>query len=303
MIITEPAKAASCLERIGYYRLSGYWYPMRKSAKVLNPNGNTTITVFDNFRDGVEFLNVMNLYVFDKKLRMLILDAIERVEVGLRVAVALELGRRDPRAHLNPSELHGKFSKKPAFRGANTTHHGEWLKKYRENVKRSNEEFVTHFYHRYPDDELPIWMAIELWDFGGLSHLLAGMKIPDQDALARKFSINDRELFVSWVRAINGVRNACAHHSRIWNKPLVDNPVVPKPFEDTVLHHIRGNTNAQTRLYAVAVALQFLMRTINPTSTWGARLKQHWSTFVPSPGVELGQTGFPAGWDALPLWR
>jgi abortive infection bacteriophage resistance protein len=31
MIITDHAKATACLERIGYYRLSGYRYPFRKN--------------------------------------------------------------------------------------------------------------------------------------------------------------------------------------------------------------------------------------------------------------------------------
>ena len=30
MIVTDNAKALNYLERVGYYRLSGYWYPFRQ---------------------------------------------------------------------------------------------------------------------------------------------------------------------------------------------------------------------------------------------------------------------------------
>ena len=33
MIITDTARAAEYLRRIGYYRLSTYWYPFHKSTR------------------------------------------------------------------------------------------------------------------------------------------------------------------------------------------------------------------------------------------------------------------------------
>jgi hypothetical protein len=50
--------------------------------------GKPQVIVEDDFRPGTTFQQVMNLYVFDKRLRLLFLDAIERVEVALRVDIA-----------------------------------------------------------------------------------------------------------------------------------------------------------------------------------------------------------------------
>ena len=108
MDIPDAAKAARCLERMGYYRLSGYWYPMRKS----NMATDGTTVVEQDFRPGTTFSQVADLYVFDKKLRLLMLDAIERIEIGLKVKIAQILGQRDPLAYLNTKELHGNFSRK-----------------------------------------------------------------------------------------------------------------------------------------------------------------------------------------------
>jgi len=70
------------LEQVGYYRLSGYWYPCR--SYVLDENQNillspitrkplraNTVVVGTNFND------IFQLYLMDKKLRILALDVIE----------------------------------------------------------------------------------------------------------------------------------------------------------------------------------------------------------------------------------
>ena len=50
----------------------------------------------------------------------------------------------------------------------------------------SREDFVEHFRKTY-STPLPIWMAVELWDFGMLSHFLSGMRHQDQATLAAKY--------------------------------------------------------------------------------------------------------------------
>lgn len=296
MTITDVAKASAYLERIGYYRLSGYWHSFRASQLVL---GNRQI--LDDFRPGTDFGHVIDLYVFDKKLRLLFLDAIERIEVALRVDVALIMGQRSPWVHRAPAELDGKFSRQQNYRGV--TRHSEWLIRLDETVRRSQEEFVQHFTSKY-QDPLPIWMAIELWDFGMLSHFLGGMKHADINSLSTKYGLQRRELLTTWMRSINHIRNICAHHARLWNRSPSDQPKPPRPGEVQLLEHLAMNTVAQTRLYAVAAVTQYLLRTINPTTGWATRLKAHFATFPVLPGgVAVGASGFPAGWETLPLWN
>ncbi len=158
MIITDGAKAAHYLERLGYYRLSGYWYPMR----VFKPATTTSQqTIGDHFRDGTHFQYVADLYVFDKQLRMLLLDGIERIEVALRVAIAIKLGHQNPYAHMDSGMLHGNFAKKTKYPDG-PTGHDVWISRYRRCVGRSHEEFKKHFDKKYPSQGLPIWMAIEV---------------------------------------------------------------------------------------------------------------------------------------------
>lgn len=302
MAITDSAKAAQYLERIGYYRLSGYWYPFRQSQTVAGPAGKPVLQALDAFRPGVEFGHAVDLYVFDKKLRLLFLDAIERIEVGVRVSVALLLGGRDAWAHRNPAQLHGNFAKKINYR-TNQTFHQDWLQRLDESSRRSREDFVEHFRRTY-SSELPIWMAIELWDFGLLSTFLSGMQFADRETIAGRYGVPREELLTSWMRSINHVRNICAHHCRLWNRSPSDQAKPPKPGEIALLDHLAGNQLAQKRLYAVAAVMQFLLRTINPSTSWGSRLKQHMASFPAGvPGIAIGHTGFPKDWETLPLWN
>ena len=76
LIISDEAKAVRYLENIGYYRLSAYMYPFLKVPKESHL-----------YKDDTTFQKVLNLYRFDKKLRMLLLNEIEKIEVAIRRAI------------------------------------------------------------------------------------------------------------------------------------------------------------------------------------------------------------------------
>lgn len=61
MCITDQARAERLLARLNYYRLSGYWYPMRRFA-----NGQAQ----NEFVAAASFDLVVSLYEFDERLRV-----------------------------------------------------------------------------------------------------------------------------------------------------------------------------------------------------------------------------------------
>ncbi|WP_416379083.1 Abi family protein [Altererythrobacter sp. H2] len=90
LTVGDDTRAIGYLEKIGYYCLSGYWYPFRA------PKAQPVGLVFreDHFLPGSTFEDAVALYAFDRKLRLLALDALERIERAIRVDVALG-GDRD----------------------------------------------------------------------------------------------------------------------------------------------------------------------------------------------------------------
>jgi abortive infection bacteriophage resistance protein len=56
-------------------------------------------SVLDGFADGTTFKEVTDLYTFDGRLRLIMLDALERLGISLHTEVVLQLGEMHPHAH------------------------------------------------------------------------------------------------------------------------------------------------------------------------------------------------------------
>lgn len=298
--VTQPNQAQDHLARIGYYRLKDYLHPLRQSQQVVLADGSRKTEILENFRPGSTFEQAVNLYIFDKKLKMLLSDAIERIEIALRVDVAHTLGRRDIFAHLSPAHLDPKRSTAP--RGGGLTRHADWLRRASDSEQRSRADWLVEFKLHYAPP-LPIWMAVETWDFGTLSHLIEMAHPLDRKAIATRYNLNDPELISSWIRVLSYVRNICAHHSRLWNHPLVNSPKIPKGQDAPSITHIGQYQNTKSRIYAACAISQYFLSQICPNSQWKERLKSHWSTFPAASGIGPIDAGFNPTWRSLPLWR
>ncbi|MEW9837988.1 Abi family protein [Mesorhizobium sp. ZMM04-4] len=296
MSVPDPQKADEYLQRIGYYRLSAYWYPFRG----LTQQADGTFKLGDNFKAGTEFKQATDLYAFDKSLRLLVLDAIERIEISVRTEVALAIGRHNPKAHRNPGSVDGKFK---AVRPPNAiSKYAEWLNKLDAKEASSKEEFANHFRAKYPGEKMPIWIAVELLDFGPLSIFLSGMRYPDLQRISNSYGLQQPHLVKSWIRSMSALRNVCAHHSRLWNKPLIDQPALPAKGAVPELDHLASAPGGNQRLYAALAVMKFLLKRVNPRTKWADRLKAHVSTFPNAPNIKLADAGFPVDWETLPLW-
>lgn len=216
LLISDDESATQCLHRNGYYRLSAYWYPFR----TLVNNERT-----DTFLPDSKFEDARALYVFDKKFKLLLLDAIEGVEIATRAEIALCLGARDTFAHINPTFF------RPSFTDVDSegqSKHLLWLAKFDNAVSNSSHEFVRHHKVKYGEEaSLPIWIAIELWDFGMLSKFYSGMNTEDCVCVATRFAMPHWHLMRSWLHTLNYVRNVIAHHGRLWNLNLTVSPKSP----------------------------------------------------------------------------
>ncbi len=79
------------LQDVGYYRLSGYWHIHKKRDS-------------DEFWEGTTFKRVWDMYVFDRQFRLVVLDAVERVEVYMRTQLAYLLAEQTgPFGFLDPA--------------------------------------------------------------------------------------------------------------------------------------------------------------------------------------------------------
>ncbi len=172
--VTDHERALEYLRRIGYYRLSGYWFPFRqrsgpacslpqKRGKPTRVDKKVQYFPLDHFKPGLRFQDAVSLYVFDKRLRLLAMDALERIEIALRVDISHSLGKQDAFAYLNPECLDSSFTQNADAKTGLTPHHA-WIGNHARLIQRSKEEFIRHNEERY-GFPIAIWVACEVWDF------------------------------------------------------------------------------------------------------------------------------------------
>lgn len=160
MRVNDPEHAEMLLARLNYYRLSRYWYPMRRFSQ-----GDGTAQ--DEFVDGASFDLVVALYRFEEQLRHSVFIELDRVELAIRTKLGHELGRLDPLIYLDPQRLNARARQRNKDR---RSVHEVWLRKYQSALKASKEDFVAHHKSKY-GGTLPIWAAVEIMDWGMLSYL------------------------------------------------------------------------------------------------------------------------------------
>lgn len=260
--IPDEAAATQALRTVGYYRLLIYFRALQ-TAKVFNA--------------GASFDQALDLYNFDRKLRLLCLDAIERVEVAIRAAINNKLAvQYGPHFYLE----------RRYYRNTGA------FKTFVKKAMEARYLGITHYEDTNNHPPLPpIWTVSEGLTFGTMSLFFADLVLSARKAVAKEFGL-DETILVSWFRSINVLRNICAHHNRLWNHTLVvDRPLRAKLY--------RADLVDLDHFYARAVILLVLMNAIAPGHTWRQQLKDLIASY---PGVPIAQMGFPADWRARPLW-
>jgi len=301
LAIPDREAAVRLLTKVGYYGLSAYVYPYRSLLPVDQQSGAHFRS--DDLRSGVEWGHVEALWAFDRRLRRLVLEAAETIEVGARTRLAYVLGARDPFAHVTPDSLDARACDRPG--PADLTTYGAWEKKYRQQLNEAKgEDFVKHHLLTYRESEIPIWVAVEFLSFGSVTRLLSLAKPADQNAIARPLGVSSGQRLHGFLMTVSLVRNIAAHYGRLWNRQL--GVSLSKFYATEVgpdLGHLADRT-MEPKLYGVLAVMAYLVRTIDPSSNWPRTLATHLRKFplVPYLTAQVDM-GMPDGWDSLPLWR
>lgn len=271
MIIDDRAEAMFYLQHLNYYRLGAYWLPFEAHH---SPH---------RFRPDTRFAEVLASYMFDRELRLLVMDALERTEVSVRSQWAYQLARNHgPHAHLDP-EL-----------ARNRSKWEENLLVLEDEVKRSKEPFIRHLTRNYEEILPPIWAVCEVLTLGQLSRWYGVLgPMSTRRAIANVYAL-DETVVGSWLHHLTHVRNICAHHNRLWNREFTITPMAPKTKPSDLARQFNGNSR---RVYNTLVVLLYFMDRIAPRHNWRVRLKD-----LLGGANDLGAMGFPNYWQDMPIW-
>jgi len=267
--VSNDAFVVTKLSHLNYYRLSAYYLPFYDDK--------------EHFKDGVQFENIIKLYYFDKKLRNLIFYAIEKIEVYFRTQITYVIAKE-----FGPFG----YTKSEHFT-MNAYHHHKLLEDINREVVRSKEVFVKHFFEKYTEKNLPVWMMVEIVSFGTLSKLYKSLKPEQKKEIIKGLGLHQK-VFDSWFHTLVYIRNVCAHHSRVWNKMLAIKPEIPRKIE-------LFKTLNNKKVFFVLTMIEFILEKVDDDEFI---LKDELNKLLAKhPEVPISNMGFPENWHELEVWR
>jgi abortive infection bacteriophage resistance protein len=296
--VENTQEAIVRLKRLGYYRLSAYWYPFRKRGIHHREGFDTPDSQVVN---GVVFSDIVAICDYDSVVRNVLLEAIEAVEVAVRAALAYEVGKFGALGYLDRQNL-GPGCDHPSAIDPAMTDFEMFCYKQQEMVRTSKEDFARHFRHMYAGD-CPIWAAIELWDFGTLSRYFQLMNKSDRDSVAHRFGLTSSSKLANWLECINDLRNFCAHHSRLNRRHFPKNPSFPRSRALSQFAHLAALEDKERhQLYPLLCVLTYLLDQFKPGHSWRSRTVGIIEKIDHLNGAKLADYGIPDQWRAEEPW-
>ena len=278
--IDDEPRATHALQHIGYYRLAGYWWPMQADKEK------------HIFKPGSKFSDAVALYNFDAKLRILLFEVIEKIEISLRTKLIY---------HLSHAYDAWWFQNTALF--TDTSALIKTLTAIDEEVERSKDIFIKEHKKKHKDDLRlpPAWKTLELTSFGSLSKLYGNLKntVRTKDVIAQEFNTVNHTFLPSWLQSIAQIRNYCAHHSRLWNKNLPGRPkLMPKPPAAWIAD-VPKEPEFE-KLYIHLCCMKYLLNVIQPANDFTTRLMALLAAY---PNVDPNALGLKLNWQNEPIWR
>ncbi len=275
LTVTDPAKAGRYLEFIGYYRLSAYMYPLLQIPKEQH-----------RYKPNTTFSQVIMLYRFDKKLRLLIFNEIEKIEVAVRSAIV----------NIGSDMMSNPFWMTDSSNFIDAGKFRHTMDLIDAELHRSREDFIVHFKQTYSDAYPPAWILAEVLPFGVITNIFSNIKTARiKKSIAHRFGLQVAP-FESWLTIVTLTRNYCCHHARVWNKQNTIRPMLP--------NRIAGNwitlPTDTLRIYFDLCIIKYFLNIISPNNDMKAKLSVLLSAF---PSVDGNAMGFPHGWENEPLWE
>lgn len=260
LIIADENFAERILSNITYYRLSAYM----KYFQVNN-----------RFSKNTTFDDIVNLYNFDKELKLLIFEYIRLLEVSLRAKLCL---------HMCTNYGSHWFYDKKNFKTEKDYRKTLEILENEKGLKK--DTFIKYYFEKYSEPNLPpFWMISEVLSMGDLSKILNGLNFKDLKEIAKNLAPDSfvYPVLANWVHVLATIRNICAHHSRLWNRELKI-----KFSEPQKINEWKDNNIKNDKLSGVCFVLAVLLKN-HPYNDFEQRLKELLQKYS---NIDVTQMGF-----------
>ena len=273
--VENVARTENYLRHIGYYRFSAYLYPL-----LTTPKENHV------FKPGATFNQALDMYRFDRHLRLLMFNEIEKIEIAVRSAIVNITSRetRNPFWMTDPTCFYdiNTFTKTKQLIDA--------------ELAKSREDFIEHFRNTYSDPYPPSWMLAEILPLGVLTRIYDNIRSNQiRKKIAHEFSLGV-PVFNSWMTIITVARNNCGHHARVWNRTFALRVLTQRRMARPWIAILVN----QKKAYFSLCIIKYFLDIISPNNDMKAKIDALLSSY---PSIDINAMGFPRGWESEPLWQ
>lgn len=238
------------------------------------------------FKERSKFQDALNLYRFDKKLRLFLFNEIEKVEIALRSTLA----------NIVAEETENIFWMTDASMFANAEKFKRTMALVDKELKNSKEEFILHFREKYSNTYPPAWILVEILPLGVVTRIYENLA---DNALKKKIAARFSlpvPVFISWITIVTLTRNTCCHHARVWNK---ENPITPMVAKKLSRPWVSTSVSLNRAFFDICI-IKWFFDIVSPNNDMKDHLQRLLSDF---PMIDTRAMGFPNNWLEEPLWK
>ncbi|HPS31733.1 MAG TPA: Abi family protein [bacterium] len=279
MLFRNEESAQSVLKNISYYRLKGYWWDLQTDCKQ------------HSIIAGTYFEDVVEIYKFDRQLRIILFDAIEMIEIALRTKMIYHL-----------SLAHGGLWYLNSSLFDNKETHSKNLHELKSEFDRSQEIFVKDHKRRYPDKDADAWKTLEVASMGMLSKLYKNIhhQSSEKSIIAKEMGLNLHNELSSWLESIAYLRNMIAHHSRLWNRNMVKKPIFNLKNPSGLWFSEVPVEDQTKKPFLIISCMLYLCDQIEPEHQIRSEIL---GLIGNHPSIPVYKLGFFNNWNTQPIWN
>lgn len=201
LIIKNKRYAKKIIREANYYNLiNGYKKPFIKKE-----------CSYETFLDGTRFEELYALYEFDRKLRIVTLEVILKIEKQVKSLISYRFSKQyGHKDYLKYENFDTNGSQK--FKQVSTLL-SQLHRKIADNIDK--DLAVSHYVSG--KNYIPLWVLVNTISFGDISKFYVNMLPHDRNEVAKhiKFGIREQELS-SILFFLSSVRNRCAHDELLY---------------------------------------------------------------------------------------
>lgn len=279
LTIADEDFVRRCLAHCNYYRLISY--------------RRTLAGAGGKFSAGTTFDDLWKIYVFDRSIRRLLLEALKQVEISVRAQWTYQMAMvGGSHAYEDPS-LHVQ-----SWKGVPVAWHAVALSDLDDDLARNEDRRKHGAKEKSASGRPPIWAVSEAMSFGLLSRFYSSvLQFKIRGGIAKCYGLH-ADAMKSFLEHAVYLRNLSAHHLSVWDRRMTVTMAIPIASPKDLIPAF--NPVADSRIYNSLVMLVHVTRMIDPGTDWPDRMR-----VIVAAATEpmRNAMGFPAEWAKYPIWN